>query len=282
MKFPPLVANRPRLLLALTCLLVTGCSSSLALRFGYQNAGSLLTLRLKSYAPFSWSQRTEIENEVARYFIFHRTHLLPKYIATFRKAADQLTSTLSEKDLSALFEEGRQVGLATLEPMVQPMAKLLSQLDAYQAGELIARMEKKASESEARWANGSEEEQRQRRFERTKKNLEVLTGKLTPAQSVLMEKELSQAPLIYTAWIERRRRHQNLLAQALPTRDPQKIADAIRIRFQESVRSPSPQYDAQFARTIAKTLQALDETQRSAARERLREWADTLHKISAG
>jgi hypothetical protein len=66
-------------ILLLTVILISGCTSTVAIGTAYNSAARNVTSRLTDYAEFSTSQRREIKSRVSAFHQWHRQQHLPDY-----------------------------------------------------------------------------------------------------------------------------------------------------------------------------------------------------------
>lgn len=173
--------NAPRLLLAAgLLLLLCGCST---LRIVYNQADHLLAYMAHDYFDLDAQQRQEFHARLDPLLKWHRQEALPDYVRFLSEAKKRGEQPVTRDDAQWLVD-GFKARFRNLAAKGAPdAAEMLSSLTA----ENIQALEKQFAKVNQKFVrehklNGSRDEQRRARHERTVKRIKDWTGSLTAAQ----------------------------------------------------------------------------------------------------
>jgi len=173
-----------RFTIVLVFLLLLPLSSCSLVTVGYNNADLYLRYSINGYTTFNDSQKQEIKREVDNYLLWHRKNMLPEYADSLRDLVQIVQSgrALNSEDVLRIKLTGRELYVKTVQPAVEPVASLLSNLDAAQVDELVLSFTKENNKQREKFLSGSEEKQLRKRAERTIDFIENMVGGLTDVQ----------------------------------------------------------------------------------------------------
>jgi len=168
-------------LVFLLLLPLSGCS---LVSVGYNNADLYLRYSINGYTTFNDSQKQEIKREVDNYLLWHRKTMLPEYADSLRDLLQIVQSgkELKSDDVIRIKLTGRELYVKTVQPAVEPVASLLSDLDAVQVDELVLSFAKENNKQREKYLSGSDEKKLRKRAERTIDFIENMVGGLTDVQ----------------------------------------------------------------------------------------------------
>src|SRR5262249_40697324 len=183
-----------------------------ALRLAYDNAEIYLRWRAAHYLDPDEAQAEELDERIAAYMAWHRTHSLPKYAQIADEARRRLERHLQPDDLVWGYDVAVAQLREDMRAAAETMAPLLDRLTPQQ----IAHFERRIAEDNRRFARenlrGGERERRKRRTERNVERLEDWLGRLSRAQVERVAQYSERAPLLDEF---RDRDHKRLQAELL-------------------------------------------------------------------
>lgn len=201
-----------KLLIALILLCCSGCSM---VSLGYNHANWLLRYWLNDYTSFNTAQSEQIHQQVDDYLRWHRKNALPGYIAFLQNvdAAVNQQASLTVDDVMRLRTESYRLYRLTMEPMFQPAAHILSNLNSEQITDLADTFAKRDGKQRKLMLEGSEQDMLAARAKRDVELVEKLAGNLDDAQEKKITAMSLQIPFATAAFIEQREaKHAKLIA----------------------------------------------------------------------
>jgi hypothetical protein len=190
-------------------VLLGGCS---AVRLAYDNAEIYVRWRAAHYLDPDEAQAEELDERIAGFMAWHRTHSLPKYAQIADEARRRLERHLQPDDLVWGYDSVVAQLQEDMRAAAENMAPLLDRLTPQQ----IAHFERRLAEDNRRFARenlrGGERERRKRRTERNVERLEGWLGRLSRAQVERVTQYSERAPLLDEF---RDRDHKRLQAELL-------------------------------------------------------------------
>src|SRR5207253_6080689 len=193
----------------LVAALLSGCS---AVRLVYDNADIYVRWRAAHYLDPDEAMAEELDERIAAYMAWHRTHSLPKYAQIADEARRRMERQLQPDDLVWGYDSVVAQLREDMRAAAESMAPLLDRLTPRQ----IAHFERRLAEDNRRFARenlrGGERERRKRRTERNVERLEDWLGRLSRAQLERVKQYSERAPLLDEL---RDRDHKRLQAQLL-------------------------------------------------------------------
>ncbi|MGH8705848.1 MAG: DUF6279 family lipoprotein [Burkholderiales bacterium] len=263
-----------RIAVLLAAVLLQGCS---AVRLAYNNADVYLRLQANSFFSFENEQSEELDARIAAFLAWHRAHALPQYARLAAEAERRMLRGITRADLVWGYDSFRAQARESLRAAAAEMADLLDRLSPEQ----IARLERRLAEENRKFAKeqlqGTVEERRKRRLDRTLDRLEEWFGPLNAEQAARVRRYSERAPL--SAELrdrERRRRQAEFLAMLRAREAKRRLADWA----PNWERGREPAYAAAARASEAEIIdmlldldRTLSQAQRQAAAARFREYA---------
>jgi hypothetical protein len=190
-------------------VLLAGCS---AVRLVYDNAEIYVRWRAAHYLDPDEAQAEELDERIAAFMAWHRTHSLPKYAQIADDARRRLERQLQPDDLVWGYDAVVAQLREDMRAAAQNMAPLLDRLTPQQ----IAHFERRLAEDNRRFERenlrGGERERRKRRTQRNVERLEDWLGRLSRAQVERVAQYSERSPLLDEL---RDRDHKRLQAELL-------------------------------------------------------------------
>lgn len=201
-------------LLAITLLFSGGCSR---VTIGYNNADLLLRYKINDYTSFNAQQRDEIHREVDLYMRWHRKYALPEYTRFLKVLYGlvQQDGPLRKDDVARLRDEFGSLYKKTMVPLIRPSAHVLSTIDSHQIEKLTKFLAEKNREQKEESLNGSDQENLEKRADRTIDLVEQLVGNLSREQEDKIKKMSFRVPFATRHFIEHREANQARLISLL-------------------------------------------------------------------
>lgn len=198
-----------RAALVLLALAIAACST---IRFGYNNADTLVLHTLSRYVSLTSEQEYAVKQRTAHVLAWHRSTQLSDYAAFIQRARVSIDGNITPAEVLE-FNEGVNTRLAALGERVAPDAAMLA-LTLTPAQ--IDQIERKLSDDNIKARKESAQELKQAIDERAKKyaeRAEFWFGRLTPPQMQLVKASLANRPVDSLYWLEaRERRTKDLVA----------------------------------------------------------------------
>ena len=195
--------------LAALALTIAACST---IRFGYNNADTLVLHSLSRYVSLTSEQEQVLKQRTANVLAWHRSTQLNDYAAFVQRARVSIDGDITPAEVVE-FNEGVNARLVTLGDRVAPDAAALAlTLSPAQ----IDQIERKLSDDNVKARKESAQEVKQAVDERAKKyaeRAEFWFGRLTPQQMQMVKASLANRPVDSLYWLEaRERRTKDLVA----------------------------------------------------------------------
>ncbi len=270
-----------RLAALLAAVLLQGCS---AMRLAYNNADVFLRWQANSYFSFEGEQSDEVDARIGAFLAWHRANALPQYARLAADAERRMLRGITRGDLVWGYDSFRVQVREGLRAAATEMADLLDRLSPEQ----IARLERRLAEENRKFAKeqlqGTVEERRKRRLDRTLDRLEEWFGSLSGEQAARVRRYAERAPPTAELRDRERKRRQGEFVAMLRAREArQRLAEWAA----EWERGREPAFAAAARESEAEIfdmLLDLDRTlspaQRQAAAARFREYAADFESLA--
>lgn len=284
------VGRRLRLVaLALLALAIAACST---IRFGYNNADTLVLHSLSRYVSLTSEQEQAVKQRTARVLAWHRATQLNDYAAFVQRARVSIDGDITPAEVLE-FNEGVNLRLGALGERVAPDAAALA-LTLTPAQ--IDQIERKLVDDNVKARKESAQELKQAVDERAKKyaeRAEFWFGRLTPQQVQMVKTSLANRPVDSMYWFEARERRTKDLVALLrriqaerPAQDT--AATWFRAYFAELAKPSNPQQRARGdsfrrdnAQMIAQLLNSATPEQHAHLDKRLSGFASEFVQLAA-
>ncbi len=195
-------------------ILACGCST---VGLVYRNADWYLQHKIKGYTSFNATQKETIRKEVSNYMSWHRKSALPEYINFLQNlnGAAQYDGQLKAEQITLLRVHLLNLYRQTLEPAIRPFAQLLSSLDKQQIQELGRTFAENVKKHKEEVLGGNQEENLDKRAEKTLDFLKWLAGNLSDEQEQKVREMSRSLPFVSPIYIQQREINQGKLIALL-------------------------------------------------------------------
>lgn len=276
------------IILAITLLSCGGCSR---VTIGYNHADWYLRYKINDYTSFNAGQRDEIHREVDSYLRWHRSNALPEYTRFLQNLYDavQQDDRLNTAEVTRLRGELSKLYRETMTPVIRPAAHLLSTLDSRQIEELRNTLADQNLEWIEESLDGSDQENLEKRAERTIDFVEGLVGNLSGEQEEKIREMSLRLPFVTRHFIEHRVANQARLILLLNNHAGEdKIAAflSLWINSPEATRTPQQQqvfqsYENATDEMTAQIYELLTDRQKNRLRKKLLSYIDDFQNLSS-
>ena len=185
-----IIRHRCLALALLGALTLAGCS---AVKFGYEQAPSLVYWWLDGHLDFSDSQSTRVRDALERLQRWHRQRELPLYADLLARAATLAEGPVEADQVCQMQADMQQRLDALLQEAVRQLSPVMAQIETRQIRHMSAHLEQKNAKWEDQWLQGSSSMRLQRRLDRAADRLADFYGSLTTAQTRLLRRQLEQS-----------------------------------------------------------------------------------------
>jgi len=216
--------KKPFFIALILALFQVGCST---VGLVYRNADWYLEHKINGYASFNVQQKDTISKEVSNYMRWHQKFALPDYILFLQNmnGAVQYQGPLKGEAVTYLRLQLMDLFRKTMDPTVQPAARIFSSMDKSQIQELEASFAKDILEQEKERMGGSVDENLDKRATKTLDFLEWLAGHLSKDQEQKIREMSRHLPFITPILIQNREANQHQLIALLNSHaSPKEIA----------------------------------------------------------
>jgi len=278
-----------RVLAVAMVAVVAGCSS---VRFGYDNADTLLFYKLDNYVDLNSAQAQLVRDRVRVLLAWHRSTQLPGYAEFLEAAGRRVDGRVAAADVLALNLEINRRLLAIGDRAASDLAALALMLEPWQVDQLA----RKLAEDDARArheASASGRRGMEQRVKRSVARAEEWFGSVTPKQRDFIREALAERPDREDMWLhEREQRRSDLLrvVQRIQAERPSVDAAAQWIRdyfatlaepLDAERRARMNEYRRDNAEMIAGLVNAASNEQKSALLRKLQGYADDFAALSS-
>lgn len=174
----------------LGALALAGCS---AVKFGYEQAPSLVYWWLDGHLDLTNAQGPKVREALDRLQRWHRQHELPLYADLLARAATMAEGPLEAEQVCQI-EHQMQLRLdALLHEAIRQLSPIAVQIDARQIRHLSTHLDQKNAKWEDQWLQGSPGARLQRRLDKLVDRHADFYGALTAAQTKLLRQQLEHS-----------------------------------------------------------------------------------------
>lgn len=273
--------------LALLCVLLSGCS---ALRIGYDQADKLLAWMADDYFDLDPAQKQEFHGRINRLLKWHRHEQLPDYVRFLGEARQRGQGTLTRED-AAWIVDGAKARFRTIaEHGAADAAEMLAALTP----DNIRALEKQFGKVNQKFVreykvNGTPDERKRARLQRTLKQLRDWAGSLTHAQEDRIAALNNAIPNAdHLRHQDRQRRQKEFLALLEQRHDKPRFAAQLRTWLADWEHGRAPEFEkAQneiYEKRVALYLEVermLTPQQRQHVLHKLQGYIDDLQALAA-
>ena len=232
-----------------TALVVTGCST---LKLAYHQAPHLAYFWFNDHLDLQAEQATPFKQDLERFFQWHRTEELPRYVARLQQWQAMARQDITAQQACSQFDAIRQAYLRGTERALAPLTQLALTLQAPQFKALADTHQRNNEKFEEEWLSGSEADMIARRVDKAIDRYEDLYGSLSKAQRALLMEQARRSGFDPKRWqAERQRRHEDLLASLRQAQSqPDQAHHLLQAWHARVMQSPDTAYAAYQAERI--------------------------------
>ena len=187
----PVTQFTSAVVLAVTMMLLSGCSS---IKLGYRYADWFIEYRMDSFLDLNAAQETKLESDIDAYFVWHRNTMLPVYTEMLQDVAN----ANKEKRLCAFMTNSMdridRIYRQTAHPLLSILAKPFATLTTEQLEHFEEELNELTEKERTRLTESTEEERRNKRWERSRGWFEHWVGDLTAQQVLRLQRMLQATP----------------------------------------------------------------------------------------
>lgn len=268
--------KRLLIVVTITLLFCSGCSR---VAIGYNHADWYLRYKINGYTSFNALQRDEIHREVDAYMRWHRRYALPEYTRFLQNFHDaiQQDKRVQAEDIARIKGESYGLYKTTVAPFILPAARLLHTLDSRQIEELGKTLAEMNREQREESLDGSDQENLEKRAERTIDFVDGLVGNLSGKQEDKIREMSLRLPFATRHFIEHREANQaSLIALLNDHAGEDKIAAFLWLWLNapETTRTPEQHrliqgYDSATDEMTARVYELLTDRQKNRLRKEI-------------
>lgn len=278
--------NKFLILLVIILLPLSGCG---IISIGYNYADVYLRYTINSYATFNNAQKEVIDKEVDRYMKWHRSNMLPQYVALLQKMQRDVQSAkmVTKEDVTKYRTEVRALYVKTFQPTVNPAADLLSGIDKQQVEEMVHSLAKENGKQREKELSGTQDEQLKKRAERTIDFLENIVGGFSDKQLEQIRTASHQLPFATAIYLQSKEDNQKrLLEMIVKNDDKTDIATflSLWLMMPEKFRTPEEQlvmqaFEQASDEMIANIYAMLSERQKNTLLKSIGKYIETFQNL---
>lgn len=283
----PSVVRATWLLAALSgLLLIAGCSM---IRLGYGQADTIATLMADEYFDLDARQKDEFLSRFERLHEWHRYEQLPEYVSFLHTTKSRLQGGLKHEDVLWFIEGLKSRYRLIVSRGAGDAAEILTTLAPAQLDALRRQWDKDNRKFIREYQiEGSVEDKKEARANRTLKQIRDWVGSLTYAQEQTITAMLDGLPLIDSLRLEDRLRRQREFLRLLELRgNKSEFAARLRSWLLDWEQGRSPEYDRLLTPWWEKRVaffvevnRLLTPPQRATALHRLQNYIEDFQSLS--
>jgi hypothetical protein len=205
------------LLAAVTALSLIGCNK---LKFGYEYADWLVIYSVEDNFDLDKSQRALLKEDVAGFFRWHRSQLLPAYADYLDFVSGSIRGGLRPAEIDTGFNRYKLLYRRTMEPIADKSVHLLKTLSPEQVDAWLDKQRKKNQKLRKDFS-GTQEERLDHRYRKIVEELEDWTGRLSKDQKGRIKALNATLPWNGFLWLEMREKVQDSLSVLLKKKVPE-------------------------------------------------------------
>jgi len=197
-----------RLVVVAAVALLAGCSS---VRFGYDNADTLLFFKLDGYLDLTGAQAQLVRERLHALFAWHRATQLPGYAEFLESAGRRVDGRVTASDVYTLTLEINRRLLLVGDHAAADLAVLALTLEPRQVDRLARKLADEDAEGREK-ASGTSRRGLEQRVKRSVARTEEWFGSVSPRQLDFIRATLAERPDREDTWLrEREQRRYDLL-----------------------------------------------------------------------
>ena len=253
---------------------VAGCGASLV----YPRLDSLVGLYVRGLVSLDGSQSASLAGTLEQNLEWHRSEELERYDAFLQGLASQVRAGVTRASLEDAAQQAEVYWRRIFEQAAPGYASLAVTLSDRQVQELLTSLQQADEKTWRDYSGKTSEERHSRREKSLRRNIEHMTGPLSPQQRQLVREYAWTARPFMFEWRENRRLWREELAATLRVRSGPRAAfdERMRVLIAEPDRLWTPGYSnaiatsrSDFLDLVVQLDASLTPQQRAAAVERL-------------
>jgi hypothetical protein len=268
--------------------LLSGCS---AFRVAYDTGPTLAWWWIDGYGDFTGEQAARVKDGIRSWFDWHRSTQLDGYAAWLAGPRSKIGESITPAQMCTWYDEARRLLDPAIDRGLLAAAAWVPTLTEAQFRHLDQRYAKGNDEMRRDFLQSDPKVRLEAALRRTLDRVEMVYGRVDPAQRRLIEDGIKASPFSPERWLAERQRRQRDTLQTLrrlaaEKADTDRIVAALRALAERTERSPDPAYRdyQQLLRGYncdfsARIHAAMNAEQRQAARERIKGWEDDLRAL---
>lgn len=245
------VRDWSRLRLVLVALLASTLLGGCVIRVVYNQLDWLTLWYVDDYVDLDRAQEEQARSLITQTLRWHRATQLPRYAALARTILAGIDAPVSEAFVADRYAEVVVLWDEFLQQVCPDVAALLKTLSDRQVGELFARLAEKNEELEDDYSGTDSEERRIKQSKAIIRMFRRFTGRLNPAQEVLIRSETEKSHDLSADWLRRRAAWQEAFRVLM---DGRKVDPGFEARFTNLVLNPN-QFDSPGYRELVQENQ---------------------------
>jgi hypothetical protein len=207
----------------LAFVLLQGCS---AIKLGYQQLPTLSYWWLDNYLSFSDAQTVRVKESLESLQRWHRQQELPLYASLINRTALISQGNIQAQDVCTLWSDGQARADRLVQEALRQTAPVVASISPRQLSHLARHFDLKNEEWEKQWLRGSPEERLKRRVNSATERFSDFYGDLTPAQSSLLQTQMTQSEWTAEWGLQQRKRQQQDMLATLQKIQQQSLSAA--------------------------------------------------------
>jgi hypothetical protein len=237
--------------MALTGLLIATVLGGCVIRVVYNQLDWLALWYVEDYFDLDRAQEEKARALIDQTLTWHRATQLPRYASLSRELLKAAEGPVSETFIADRYAEVVELLDAVLRRVCPDVAVLLQTLSDEQVEDLFARLAEENAELEEDYSGVSREERRAKQAKAIIRVFRRFTGRLDPAQEVLIRSETEKSHDLSADWLRRRAAWQQEFRVLMEGR---KSNPGFAARFADLVLNPN-QFDSPGYREVVQDNQ---------------------------
>jgi hypothetical protein len=263
------------ILLLATLLALSGCG----FRWWYAKADYLLQRKIDQYIDLSNEQKHFVKPRLQKHLDWHRIEMIPRHIAFLEQTRDGVLDGVTIDEIHWFSSEYRRQVRRLIGQLAHDSVQLFKTLTPTQIDLFEKRLVEDNTEYEAQRAMTAEQ-RRERRAEKTVKELKDWLGSLNPEQEKAIVEMSRNLPDNFDEWYQQRLNRQRFFIETLR----QKSADSdIEAAFFTLMNVDNPDPPEPIPPPMVSMILAIDRLatpkQRQNVADKLQSWIDDLQHV---
>ncbi len=222
---------------------LNGCNK---LRLGYEYADWLVIYSVEDNFDLDKPQAIRLKEDVAAYFHWHRTQMMPAYSDFLTYIADGVRDGLRPAEVDTGYARYKSLYKRTMEPVAEKSVTLLESLSPDQVDAWLD-LQRRKNRKLRKEFSGSPEERLEHRYNKIVDEMEDWTGRLSGEQKNKIKVLNATLPWNGNLWLDMREKVQDHLAELLKKKAPlTELRDYLKTYYLETDALRSPEYGVKY------------------------------------